>query len=220
MGYLMAVVIGVFLLLLSLLSPVPPHARVVERQPMLVCVLPAAAQPAEMPTQAQLAALVPAHTTGSRLPGNDEPPTIRSATPLELERVDQAGGLPDISGDMAWQLLNSPFVLGAIGSGIGWLWHKATKRSKRLAELSQEAFHVAEATGVTDKLSGNQKYGVFVRTITDALQAENGKALTDTEKAMLAAKADRLSSLAKLVTPAAQALLAGGGKAPLLAAEK
>lgn len=112
----------------------------------------------------------------------------------------------------ALKFLLSPDGLTIVGTAAVWLWHKAVKskdRRSQLLEYAQQAWMVAEVTGLKDKLPSNAKLNLFISTIAAALKADGQKALSDTEREMLRELAARTSAADKFVTGRAEPIPAG-----------
>jgi len=149
-------------------------------------------------------------------PGADDEQLQQTADPLtsgvDAAPVDagpqlQVSGIPILAPIVAFALSKEGIAL--LISGALWLWRKAVKdeaRRKTIAEYADQAFKVAEATGLYEKLDGRGKYKVFIQTIVDALKADEKREPTAKEMAALTELAKRKAWIGKLPAPAPRTL--------------
>lgn len=128
----------------------------------------------------------------------------RAPDQLLLKRQPQAAGIPLLAPLAAWALSKEGLLV--IGGALAWLWRKAVKSDGRrdtIAKYADEAFQVAEATGLYEKLDGKGKYRVFVQTVVDALAADKAPELSATEMQGLVEYAKRQAWIGKPAAPGA-----------------
>lgn len=82
-----------------------------------------------------------------------------------------------------------------------YLWRRATRSSRRAAELEELAadlFEFVEVLGAREALAGEEKWKRFVALLLDNLRAAGAPPPTGKELAALRARAQRLAWLAKV----------------------
>lgn len=106
---------------------------------------------------------------------------------------------------LTWLFTTPDGWAALLGAGT-WIWHKvaskkADARRKTIAEYADQAFKVAEMTGLLEKLDGRGKYRVFIKVIVDALRADESRELTAKEYAQLEELAKRKAWITKALVP-------------------
>ena len=99
-----------------------------------------------------------------------------------------------------WTFLNSSAGQTVILLVLGKIFHSAVKdkgRREKLLEYASQAFLVAEAVGVAEKLGGRAKYLRFVETIVNKLKAAKEPELSAKEMQLLSVLAAEKSWIAK-----------------------
>lgn len=136
-----------------------------------------------------------------------DPLTSADAAPVDAAPQLQVSAIPLLAPLAAFLLSKEGILL--LGTVATWLWRKAVKDEKRrktIAEYAGEAFDVAEAAGLVDRLDGRGKYKVFIQTIVDALKADEKREPTAKEMAALTELAKRKAWIGKLPVPAPRPL--------------
>lgn len=124
--------------------------------------------------------------------------TSPSEPTIDVPSPDHAG-VPVLAPLVAFLFSEQGMALAA--TGVLWLVNRFVKKKSRrelIGEVAGQAFLVAEAMGLTQKLDGKGKYRAFIQTVVSALRAAGQADLSAKEMAELSALAERKAWIGKL----------------------